>query len=259
MGLPAWLGWQHFFNVFLIVLIIRSGLQVRTEKRPAAFWTPRWSKSGQGKISLNLWFHQSLDILWLVNGVIFVVLLFATGQWMRVVPTSWEVIPNAVSAGLQYLSLDWPLENGWVNYNSLQVLAYFATIFIAAPLAVLTGVRMSGLWPKNATTLNRIYPVEWARAVHFPVMLYFVAFIVVHVALVFLTGALRNLNHMYAAQDADELAGLLDLRRLARRDRGGVDRRPSDACSRRSRGCSARSAGSTGRVAAALVISVSDR
>ncbi|GAA1807658.1 cytochrome b/b6 domain-containing protein [Agromyces neolithicus] len=201
VGLPAWLGWQHFFNVFLIVLIIRSGLQVRTEKRPAAYWTPKWAKGGTGKISLNLWFHQSLDILWLVNGVVFVVLLFVTGQWMRVVPTSWDYIPNAVSAALQYVSLDWPLENGWVNYNSLQVLAYFVTIFIAAPLAVVTGVRMSGLWPKNAKTLNRIYPVEWARAVHFPVMLYFVAFIVVHVALVLLTGALRNLNHMYAAQD----------------------------------------------------------
>ena len=207
VGFPGWLGWQHFFNVFLIVLIIRSGLQVRTEKRPAAYWTPRWSRGGQGRISLNLWFHQSLDILWLVNGLIFVVLLFATGQWMRVVPTSWEVVPNAVSAALQYLSLNWPLENGWVNYNSLQVLAYFATIFIAAPLAALTGVRMSGLWPKNATALNRIYPVEWARAVHFPVMLYFVAFIAVHVALVFLTGALRNLNHMYAAQDTDDWLG----------------------------------------------------
>lgn len=206
VGLPAWLGWQHFFNAFLIVLIIRSGLQVRTEKRPAAFWTPRWSKLGR-KISLNLWFHQALDILWLVNGVVFVVLLFATGQWMRVVPTSWEYIPNAISAGLQYLSLNWPLENGWVNYNSLQVLAYFATIFIAAPLAAVTGVRMSGLWPKDATTLNRLYPVEWARAVHFPVMLYFVAFIVVHVVLVFTTGALRNLNHMYAAQDADNWLG----------------------------------------------------
>jgi thiosulfate reductase cytochrome b subunit len=207
VGLPAWLGWQHFFNVFLIVLIIRSGLQVRTERRPPAYWTPRWAKGGQGRISLNLWFHQSLDILWLANGLVFVVLLFATGQWMRVVPTSLEVVPNAISAGLQYLSLDWPLENGWVNYNSLQVLAYFVTIFVAAPLAAITGVRMSGLWPKNATTLNRVYPVEWARAVHFPVMLYFVAFIVVHVTLVFLTGALRNLNHMYAASDADGWLG----------------------------------------------------
>lgn len=198
VGFPAWLGWQHFFNVFLIVLIIRSGLRVRTEKRPTVFWSPR--TNAKRKISLNLWFHQSLDILWLVNGVIFVALLFVTGQWMRIVPTSWEVFPNAVSAALQYVSLDWPTENGWVNYNSLQQLAYFATVFLAAPLAAITGVRMSGVWPKNATALNKAYPVEWARAVHFPVMLYFVAFIAVHVFLVFATGALRNLNHMYAAQ-----------------------------------------------------------
>ncbi|MET0888268.1 MAG: cytochrome b/b6 domain-containing protein [Mycetocola sp.] len=199
VGVPAWIGWQHFFNVFLMVLIIRSGLQVRTEKRPTAFWTRRGS-SGNAKISLNLWFHQSLDILWLVNGITFVVLLFATGQWMRIVPTSWEVFPNAVSAALQYVSLDWPTENGWVNYNSLQQLAYFATVFLAAPLAAITGVRMSGLWPKNTLRLNRLYPVEWARTIHFPVMIYFVLFIVLHVTLVLATGALRNLNHMYAAQ-----------------------------------------------------------
>lgn len=198
VGFPAWLGWQHFFNGFLMVLIIRSGLQVRRQHKPAATWSPRWNPAR--KISLNLWFHQSLDILWLVNGVIFVVLLFVTGQWLRIVPTSWEVFPNAISAALQYVSLDWPTENGWVNYNSLQQIAYFATVFLAAPLAAITGVRMSGVWPKDAKTLNRTYPVEWARAVHFPVMLYFVVFIAVHVFLVFATGALRNLNHMYAAQ-----------------------------------------------------------
>jgi len=202
VGIPPWLGWQHFFNVFLMVLIIRSGLQVRTEKRPTAFWSPR--SNGKRKISLNLWFHQSLDILWIVNGVIFVVLLFVTGQWMKIVPTSWEVIPNAISAGLQYVSLNWPTENGWVNYNSLQQLAYFATVFLAAPLAIVTGVRMSGIWPTNAKTLNRVYPVEWARAVHFPVMLYFVVFIAIHVFLVFATGALRNLNHMYASQGSTD-------------------------------------------------------
>ena len=205
VGIPPWLGWQHFFNVFLLVLIIRSGLQVRTEKRPTAFWSPRGNQ--KRKISLNLWLHQSLDILWIVNGVIFVILLLATGQWMKLVPTSWAVFPNAVSAALQYVSLDWPTENGWVNYNSLQQLAYFATVFLAAPLAIATGVRMSGIWPKNPTALNKAYPVEWARAIHFPVMLYFVAFILVHVALVFATGALRNLNHMYASQDAVNWTG----------------------------------------------------
>ncbi len=198
VGFPAWLGWQHFFNAFLIILIIRSGLQVRREKRPSVFWSPRGTS--KRKISLALWFHQSLDILWLVNGVVFVILLFVSGQWMRIIPTSWEVFPNAVSAALQYVSLDWPTENGWVNYNALQQLAYFTTVFVAAPLAALTGVRMSGVWPKDATTLNRLYPLEWARRIHFPVMIYFVVFIVAHVTLVFATGALRNLNHMYAAQ-----------------------------------------------------------
>ncbi|MFT4158097.1 MAG: cytochrome b/b6 domain-containing protein [Microbacterium sp.] len=199
-GFAPWVGWQHFFNMFLMVLIIRSGLTIRHEKRPTAFWAPK--NDPKGKVSLTIWFHQALDILWLVNGVIFVVLLFVTGHWVRIVPTSWEVLPNALSAALQYVSLDWPTENGWNNYNSLQQLAYFVTVFLAAPLAAMTGVRMSKLWPKNAERLSRAYPIEWARRVHFPVMLYFVLFIIAHVTLVFLTGMLRNLNHIFASSDA---------------------------------------------------------
>ncbi|UOE43071.1 cytochrome b/b6 domain-containing protein [Agromyces larvae] len=209
VGIPAWLGWQHFFNVFLMALIVKSGLQVRTERRPKALWAPK--RDPKAKIGLPAWFHQSLDVFWLANGVLFVVLLAATGQWMRIVPTSWEVFPNALSAALQYASLDWPTENGWVNYNSLQQLAYFATVFLAAPLAAITGYRMSMWWPKRQGGLARVIPMEWARRVHFPVMLYFVAFTVVHVLLVFATGALRNLNHMYAARgSADPTASADD-------------------------------------------------
>jgi thiosulfate reductase cytochrome b subunit len=206
VGLPAWLGWQHFLNAFFMLLIVKTGWQVRTQKRPPASWTPRWRKDGR-KISLTLWAHQSLDLLWLINGVLFIVLLFATGQWMRIVPTSWEVVPNALSAALQYASLDWPTENGWVNYNSLQVLTYFVTVFLAAPLAIASGFRMSRLWPKKAAALTRAYPIEVARAIHLPVMFYFVGFTVVHVTLVLATGALRNLNHMYASQDAVNWVG----------------------------------------------------
>ncbi|WP_447946563.1 cytochrome b/b6 domain-containing protein [Microbacterium lacticum] len=208
VGIPAWLGWQHFFNAFLMVLIIRSGLTIRNEKRPAVFWTPR--NNPKGKTSLTIWFHQGLDLLWILNGVVFVVLLFVTGQWMRIVPTSWEVFPNALSAALQYVSLDWPTENGWVNYNALQQLAYFSTVFLAAPLAIVTGVRMSSLWPKKAERLSRAYPIEWARKVHFLTMLYFVVFIIIHVALVLATGALRNLNHMYAAQGSTDPTAYAD-------------------------------------------------
>ncbi len=198
VGVPAWLAWQHFFNAFLMALIIRTGLQARTEKRPRVFWSPRGRP--KRRTSLTIWFHQALDVLWIANGVVFVVLLVATGQWMRIVPTSWEVVPNAASAMVQYVSLDWPTENGWVNYNSLQQLAYATTVFVAAPLAVISGVRLSTLWPRGDRLVSRLYPLDRARRLHVLAMLYFLVFIVIHVALVFATGALRNLNHMYAAQ-----------------------------------------------------------
>ncbi|MFV8395903.1 cytochrome b/b6 domain-containing protein [Corynebacterium hindlerae] len=191
VGLPAWLGWSHFFNFFLMVMIIRTGLQIRGERKPPANFT---SKSGK-KVSLTIWFHTSMDLLWLLNGVVFLVLLFATGQWMRIVPTSVDVFPNMASAALQYLAMDWPAENGWIHYNALQQVAYFVTVFVAAPLAAATGFRMSNWWP-NAWTF---FPVEVARKIHFPTMVYFVLFIVGHVFLVFATGMKKNLGHIFAA------------------------------------------------------------
>ncbi|WP_234988019.1 cytochrome b/b6 domain-containing protein [Demequina sp. NBRC 110056] len=197
VGIPPWLSWTHLFNVFLMVTIVRTGLLVRTQQRPEAYWAPR--EDPRARISLMAWTHQAVDVLWIVNGVVYVALLFATGQWMRIVPTSWEVVPNALSSVLQYLSLEWPAEDGWVHYNGLQQLAYFTTVFIAAPLAIATGVRMSLAW-RSGPRRDRIYPLEWARRLHFPVMIYFVAFVVGHVALVLATGAQENLNHIYAAR-----------------------------------------------------------
>ena len=198
VGFPVWANWVHYLNFFFMVLIVRTGLQVRYQKNPPAYWTPT---RGGKKISINLWLHTGIDLLWLANGVVFVVLLFASGHWVRIVPTSWEVFPNAASAMLQYLTLDWPTEHGWVNYNSLQQLMYFVVVFVAAPLAAITGLRMSEWWPKDAERLNRVFPAPVARALHFPTMLFFVLFVIVHVTLVFATGALRNLNHMFAASD----------------------------------------------------------
>jgi thiosulfate reductase cytochrome b subunit len=211
VGIPAWLGWQHFLNTLFIVLIIRTGWQVRTNQRPQGFWTSRRSirKGVPEKISLTLWLHLSLDLLWVINGVIFYILLFATGQWGRIVPTNWDVIPNALSTSLQYASLDWPADNGWVNYNALQLLFYFVTVFVAAPLAIASGIRMSPAWPTSNRFLSRVYPVAAARAVHISVMVYFVAFIIVHVTLVLATGARKNLNHMYAMNDGDGWAGAI--------------------------------------------------
>jgi thiosulfate reductase cytochrome b subunit len=213
VGIPAWLAWQHFFNAFLLLLIIRTGWIIRSKKRPPAFWTR--SDAGllkytgpQRRMGIFHWFHLSLDTLWVLNGVVYIALLFITGQWMRIVPTSWAIFPNAVTAALRYASLDWPTDYGWVNYNSLQVLAYFTTVFIAAPLAIKTGLRLSPAWPQTGW-LARAFPEKLGRRLHVWVLFYFVLFIVVHVTLVLATGVLRNLNVMYAAQDGEGWLGVI--------------------------------------------------
>lgn len=212
VGFPAWLAWQHFLSAFFLVFIVRTGWQVRTIRRPPAYWTRNntgllRSRSQPLRISLALWFHLSVDILWIANGILFYVLLFVTGQWARIIPVHWDIFPNAVSTGIQYASLVWPAEDGWSNYNALQVLSYFVIVFIAAPLAILTGVRMAPGLATRLQRLDRVYPVAVARRIHFPTMIFFVAFVVVHVTLVFATGALRNLNHMYAVRDDQSWAG----------------------------------------------------
>ncbi|MGI8994284.1 MAG: molybdopterin-dependent oxidoreductase [Nocardioidaceae bacterium] len=232
-GFPAWVGWQHFFNLFLMIFIIRSGVQIMTD-HPRLYWTrhstpgkewfrfqkpvptdPLWtakqdsvSLPGQiglpgirHSIGLARWWHLGIDTLWLANGLVFFVLLFATGHWQRLVPTSWEVLPNSVSVMIQYLSLDWPTENGWVAYNSLQLIAYFITVFVAAPLAVITGLGMSPALSTRLRRISTVLSIQTARSLHFLVMVWFLLFIVIHVTLVFTTGLLRNLNHMYAGRD----------------------------------------------------------
>lgn len=210
VGFPAWVAWQHGLNAFFILFIIRSGWQVRTTARPTMFWKRNntgflRTKGSPSKISLTLWLHLTFDSLWVLNGIVFYVLIFATGQWLRIVPTSWDVFPNAVSAGIQYASLNWPVENGWSNYNALQTISYFLVVFIAAPLALVTGLRMSPSW--KSKRLSALYPITVARRIHFPTMIFFVAFIVVHVILVLTTGAIKNLNHMYAARNDESWLG----------------------------------------------------
>ncbi len=232
-GLPIWVAVQHFFNLFLLIFIIRSGIQIlsdhprlywtrhctpgrdwfRVQKPvpPDALWTAKRdsiSLPGQvglpgirHSIGLARWWHLGTNTLWLLNGLVFYLLLFSTGQWQRVVPTSWEVFPNALSVLIQYLSLNWPTESGWVAYNGLQLIAYFVTVFVAAPLAFLTGLGMSPALSTRFKRVSKLLSIQSARSLHFLVLCWFLLFIVMHVTFVFTTGLLRNLNHIYAGRN----------------------------------------------------------
>lgn len=212
VGIPAWVAWLHFLHSLFLLFVVRSGLRIFSKQRPPAFWTREntgliRTKGQPRRLSLHVWWHLVINVLWIAGGVAYIVLLFATGQWMRVVPTSWDVLPNALSAGIQYLSLDWPLQTSWTNYNSLQLISYFATVFIAAPLALVTGLRLSPSWPAEWTRATGILGDRLARWLHLATLVYFIAFTIVHLALVLATDALRNLNYMYAARNAGDWVG----------------------------------------------------
>lgn len=239
-GLPGWVGWQHFANLFLILFILRSGVQIVCD-HPRLYWTrhctpgsewfraqkpvpddPLWtakqdsiSLPGQvglpgirHSIGLARWWHLGIATLWLLNGLVFYVLLFVTEQWRLLVPTTWDVFPHAASVLIQYLSLDWPMERAWVGYNALQQLAYFVTVFVAAPLALLTGLGMSPALSTRFARVSRPLSIQVARSLHFLVLVWFLLFIVVHVTLVLATGVRRNLNVMYAGRDDESWIGL---------------------------------------------------
>jgi methionine sulfoxide reductase catalytic subunit len=238
-GLPIWVGVQHFFNLFLLIFIIRSGIQILSD-HPRLYWTrhstpgkdwfriqkpvpddPLWtakkdsiSLPGQiglpgirHSIGLARWWHLGTDVLWLLNGLVFYVLLFSTGQWRRLVPTSWKVFPDAASVLIQYLSLNWPTENGWTAYNALQLIAYFITVFVAAPLAFLTGLGMSPALSTRFKKISKVLSIQTARSLHFLVLVWFLIFIIVHITLVFTTGLLQNLNHIFASRNDDSWLG----------------------------------------------------
>jgi len=239
-GFPWWLRWQHFFNLFFMMFIIRAGVQILAD-HPRLYWnrhsTPGtewfrfnkpvpedriWTAKDDSvrlpgwlglpgirhSIGLARWWHFGFDSLWLVNGVIFYVLLFSSGQWRRIVPTSWDVIPNAVSTAIQYLSLDFPTNDGWVAYNGLQLLAYFGTVFIAAPLALVTGLMQAPSFANRFKIAGRVLNRQAARCIHFTVLTWMIGFIAIHTLMIWITGLRGNVNHMTIGKDSTSWAGL---------------------------------------------------
>ncbi len=238
-GFPWWLQLQHFLNMLFMMFIIRAGMQILAD-HPRLYWTrdctpgtewfrfqravpegriwtakddavtmPTWLgiPGLRHTIGLARWWHFSIVMLWTINGIAFYVLLFTTGQWLRLVPVTWGVFPAALSTAIQYASLNFPVDESWTRYNGLQQLSYFVTVFIAAPVSITTGLLQSPAISNRLGLLKRVLNRQAARSIHFISFCWFVLFILAHGIMVFITGLRENTNHMFAGVENNSWTG----------------------------------------------------
>lgn len=242
-GFPSWLRITHYVNFFFIILLVRSGLQILMD-HPRLYWNvhctpgtewlrftsvevPRdrvWTAKDDSRylspwiglpgyrhtIGMARHWHFLSVLFWVANGVTYGVLLFGTGHWQRLVPNSWQIIPDAWAYFVHYATFHLPPEpDTFYHYNALQQLTYFGVVFILAPLAILTGPSMS----PALTNRFKWYPKvpgnrQIGRSLHFLVMCAFVVFLIGHVAMVVITGLVRNMNHIVIGTDELVKTGL---------------------------------------------------
>ena len=243
-GFPGWVRWCHYLNFLFMLLIIRSGLQILMS-HPRLYWNvhcapgsewlrltpvaevPRdrlWTANDDAR-HLSPWiglpgyrvsvgmarhWHFLSALVWVINGAVFVALLFSTSHWKRLVPASWQVVPDAWAVFVHYATLHMPPEpDGFYRYNALQQLSYFAAVFVLAPLSILTGPSMSPALTARFTWYPRLPGNrQVGRSIHFLIMCAFLAFIFAHVTMVAVTGLARNMNHIVLGTDDARPLGL---------------------------------------------------
>ena len=133
-----------------------------------------------------------------------------TEQWKRIVPTSPLVLVQAWNTFVHYATFHLPPEpNGFYGYNALQQIAYFTVVFVFGLLAIATGIAMSPAVVNRFPWYARIFGGrQSARSIHFLTMFGFLAFLIVHVTLIVMTGFARNMNHIVMGTDDQNPAGM---------------------------------------------------
>ena len=235
-GFPLWVRYCHFFNFLFVMMLIRSGLSILVDHprlyfndgcTPGTEWirftplkVPRdrvWTAKDDARyispavgtpgyrhtIGIARVWHFINVHGFILTGVFFVIMLFDTEQWKRLVPTSSVVLLQAWNTWVHYSTFHLPQEpNGFYGYNALQQIAYFSVVFIFGPLAILTGIAMSPAVVNRFPWYAKLFGGrQSARSIHFLTMLSFFAFIVVHITLIAMTGFTRNMNHIVLGTD----------------------------------------------------------
>lgn len=229
LSFPLWLRLSHYINLLFIGLLIRSGIQIlgahprlywKESSRPGTEWikftrkkvppnklytsmddeipvSPAIALPGQDNLGLGRQWHFFSIVFWVLNGLVYVVLLFATGEWSRLIPTSWSIFPDAWHTFLTYITLHIPPASDFHPYDPLQQLAYAAVVFLLGPFMILTGAAMSPSIEGRFPWYVRLFGgKQGARSLHFLSLLAFIAFIIVHTALVLIVHFQDNIRNI---------------------------------------------------------------
>lgn len=241
-GVNAWQIATHTANFFFMVLIVRAGWQILADHprlytrigcAPDTEWirfrgpvpkTRVWTAKddaitlsplfglpgGRHTIGVARHWHFIFDILFVLNGIAFLALTFATQHYLKLVPTQASILPAAASCIIQYSALHLPHEvGGYFRFDALQQLSYFAIVFVAAPLAILTGLAMSPALDNRFKWYQRLFGNrQIARSLHFLVMVAFLLFYFVHMVMVAATGFTKNLNTITLGVNQNNLNGV---------------------------------------------------
>src|SRR5262249_36510841 len=141
-----------------------------TAKDDARYLTP-WIglPGGRHTVGMARHWHFFSAIFWVGNGLVFLVLLFGSGQWRRLVPADLGILRDAWAVHVHYATLHLPVEpDGFYRYNPLQQLAYFGVVFVLAPMSILTGAAMSPALANRHKWYPRLFGNrQVARSIHF--------------------------------------------------------------------------------------------
>jgi thiosulfate reductase cytochrome b subunit len=176
---PAWVRITHWINVIAMIVMIGSGWQIYNASPLFPFVFP-------SAITLGNWLAGALLLhfaaMWLlaVNGLVYLVLGFATGRFRRkLVPIRpGDVLADARAALSGKLAHD-----DLAVYNAIQKLLYLGVI-LAGIVIVLSGL---AIWkPVQLQELTAVFGgYDAARYVHFFAMAAIVGFLAVHVVMAF--------------------------------------------------------------------------
>lgn len=141
--------------------------------------------------------HFFFAWLFVINGAIYLLYGFATGQFRaRYIPTGFQ-IRHIWGSVKEHILLRFPEGEEAKRYNVIQKFTYLVVVLGLLPAQILAGLAMSpGLNSVTPWLLTMFGGRQSARTIHFIIATLLVLFVIVHVALVVLSGPWNNMRGM---------------------------------------------------------------